>query len=85
MTAVPAAEFERARRWRESLGLSQAELGEQLGYSQMSVYWFEAGKMPPIRGKPNADRRQKPWVWQRYKLACAGLASQISTRKKFSW
>lgn len=84
MTSIPSAEFAHARRWRESLNLDQHQLGEQLGYSRMSVYWFEKGKTPPIRGQ-NHDRKIKSWVWHRYKLACAGLAAQLASRKKFDW
>lgn len=82
---IPTAEFARAARWRESLNLSQAELGEQLGYSRMSVYWFEEGKTPPVRSHPRAARTIKPWVWQRYRLACAGLAAQLGAGKPFAW
>lgn len=85
MTHIPASEFARARGWRESLGLDQAELGEQIGYSRMSVYWFEEGKTPPSAGEPNKDRKIKPWVFHRYKLACAGFAAQLASRKKFDW
>lgn len=83
MTSIPQTEFARARRWREQLGLDQQAFGEQIGYSRMSVYWFEEGKTPPVKGK--TDRKIKPWVWHRYKLACAGLAAQIASRKKFDW
>lgn len=85
MTTIPPAEFARARRWRESLGLSQHELGEQIGYSRMSVYWFEEGKTPPVRQKPKDARTINPWVWQRYRLACAGLAAQLEARRRFDW
>lgn len=89
MTSIPPSEFARARRWRESLDLDQAELGEQIGYSRMSVYWFEKGKTPPVKNakykRPVHDRKINPWVWHRYKLACAGFAAQLASRKKFDW
>lgn len=66
-------EYEKARLWREALNLTPAELGELLGYSVESILWFEKGMTPP-RG--NSDRAIKPWIWQRYKLCCAGLDAQ---------
>ncbi len=83
--SIPAAEFAKARRWRESLGLDQKAFGEQVGYSRMSVYWFEEGKTPPVRHKPRRSRQIDPWVWHRYKLACAGLAAEIANGRKFNW
>lgn len=82
MTSIPSSEFVRARRWREGLGLSGAELAEQLGYSRIAIYWFEAGTCPPVAGK---YKPIKPWVWHRYRLACAGLAAQLVAKKKFEW
>lgn len=83
MTSIPQTEFAKARRWRESLGLEQDELGERIGYSRMSIYWFEEGKTPPVKGK--RDRSISPWVWHRYKLACAGYTAELASRKKFDW
>lgn len=70
-------EHEKARKWRESLGLTQQKLGEMLGYSIEAIYWFERG-VTPDRGK--SERRIKPWIWRRYHLACRGLAAEMEHR-----
>ena len=78
-------EFARARAWRESLELSQSELGKLIGYAQPTIYWFERGETP-THGKGQAETREiAPWVWQRYKMACAGLAAQIKRKQEFDW
>lgn len=78
-------EFKRAQEWREGLGMSKGELGAAIGYSEMAIYWFERGETPPDRNMKSGStsREIKPWVWQRYKMACAGFAA--SKRKKFDW
>lgn len=78
-------EFGRARQWREGLEMSKGELANAIGYSEMAIYWFERGETPPYRNsKSGSESREiKPWVWLRYKMACAGFAA--SKRKKFDW
>lgn len=76
-------EHDKARKWREANVGTREQLAEKLGYSVESIYWYERGINPP-RGK---HRKQEPiasWVWQRYKLACAGLQAQIEGNK-FNW
>lgn len=79
---------QKAKLWREDHDLSVDELAELTGYSPKSIYWFEKGVTPPMRnhkgGHPH-DRRHKPWVWQRYRMACAGVEAQLRTRKPFDW
>lgn len=80
----------KARKWRESLGLDQAQLGERIGYSEKSVYWMERGQTPPrtyanrSAGK-DASRAIDAKVWLRYKMACAGLHAEIGANSKFEW
>lgn len=76
-------EFDRARAWRESLELTQAQLGEKIGYARETVWWFERGATPPNRGN-GASGKIKPWVWLRYKMACAGYAASIGG-SLFDW
>lgn len=76
--------FAKARAWRESLNLTQGQLGEAIGYSREAVNWFEQGQTPPRR-KANGDRRIAPWVWKRYEMACAGLAAQLAAGHNFNW
>ncbi len=75
-------EFEQARAWRQSHNLSQKKLGELLGYSIEAICWFEKGMVPPNRG--DGDRRIKPHIWQRYKLACSGLDMELN-EGKWNW
>lgn len=84
-------EHEKARAWREKLELSAEQLAGHIGYTRISIYWFERGETPPQRnaksGNPN-DRRHKPWVWERYKRACGDLDAELFGRKKgvrFDW
>lgn len=84
-------EHQKARAWRESLGLSAEQLAEQIGYTRMSIYWFERGETPPNRNAKSgnaADREIKPWVLLRYRRACGDLDAQLRGRKKgkeFAW
>lgn len=81
-------EHERAKRWRESHGLSLAQLADLTGYTEISLRWFEKGQTPPMRnakGGHAADRRIKPWVWKRFKNACAGVDNRLKTGKSFEW
>lgn len=75
--------FEKARAWRLSLNLTQAQLGAKLGYSKESICWFEAGRTPPSRG--SETREIKDWVWRRYELSCAGLSAELEYGERFDW
>lgn len=78
-------EYEQAAAWRERLGVTKKALAEATGYSELAIYWFERGETPPSRNikSGSTSREIKPWVWQRYKMACAGF--ERSRRKKFNW
>lgn len=82
---VKKSEFKRALVWREKTGLSRQELGDAVGYSSLAIYWFELGETPPARNikSGSTSREIKPWVWLRYKMACAGFAA--SRNEKFDW
>ena len=87
------SEHNKAKRWRESHNLTPDQLGEAIGYSGLSIYWYERGCTPPR--PPSADKSGKrgkpkhgtidPWVWKRYKMACAGYAAQLKSNKGFDW
>jgi len=84
-------EYEAARVWRERNGLTTEQLAGLIGYTKISIYWFERGTTPPNRnaasGNPS-DRRIKPWVWQRFKRACGDLDAELHGRRKgkvFDW
>ena len=85
------SEHAKARAWRERIGMTPEQLAEHIGYTRMSIYWFERGETPPQRnakgGNPD-DRAHKPWVWMRYRRACGDLDAQMFGRKKgrtFAW
>ena len=77
-------EHERARAWMDSRKISADRLAELAGYGRRSVYWMLRGQSPPnaTRSKPVpvAD-----WVWQRFKMACAGVEAQLKSKKEFDW
>lgn len=79
-------EHDKARRWREGLGLTLAQLAELTGYSVSAISWFErgltptrayAGQRPAKRGSREID----PKVWLRFKRTC----HSVSTKAKFNW
>jgi transcriptional regulator with XRE-family HTH domain len=71
-------EPERARAWREALGLSRAQLAQLTGYSPEAVQAFERGVQS--NGSPAGTH-----AWRRYKAACL-LASILFAvnREEFS-
>lgn len=84
-------EHEKARAWRIRINLKPEELAERIGYTRMSIYWFERGQTPPNRNAKSgnaSDREIKPWVWERYRRACGDLDAEMFGRKKgvrFDW
>lgn len=77
-------EHEQAKRWREQRSLSIDQLSELTGYSPEAIRWFEKGQTPPNRNYKSgnaSDRTIKPWVWQRYKMTCAG----VDRKQPFNW
>jgi transcriptional regulator with XRE-family HTH domain len=71
-------EHQRAREWRERMGLTLRELGELTGYGLKTVWWMEQGRSS--RGEPT-----KPWVMQRYRLACAAVERKLVAQEEFDW
>lgn len=81
-------EYQKAKAWRERLGLTDKQLADLTGYSAKSIYWFERGLTPPARnakGGNENDRQIKEWVLQRYRMACAGVEHELKTGHKFNW
>jgi DNA-binding XRE family transcriptional regulator len=75
---------EKARAWREELGLTRAALAEKIGYAPETIYWFERFETPPGRAGKKKPQPIKPWVWLRYQRACEGLQREIEGRV-FKW
>lgn len=78
------SEHEKAKAWRLKRGLSVKELAELTGYSGVSIFWFERGTTPTRPGKTRYKDIAEQ-VWQRYKMACAAVDTQLETNKKFRW
>lgn len=77
-------EFERAKQWREKRGLSVKQLAEATGYGPRTIYWLELGQSPP-NGKRKKATKVAPWIWQRYKMMCAGVEAELESGEKFDW
>lgn len=77
-------EYERAKRWRVKREMSVRELAERTGYGDRSIWWFERGQTPPS-GTTKKPKPVAEWVFQRYKMACAGVEAELQTGKKFNW
>lgn len=75
-------EHERAKAWRISRDLSLDQLSELTGYSKVALYKFEAGYTQAGDG---IKYEQSEWVWQRYRMACAGVAAQLDSGRVFAW
>lgn len=79
-------EYEKAKAWRESLNLTPEALGKLIGWSALSIRYYEQGKTPK-RTYVNRKKREHgidPKVWTRYKAACAGLDAALKG-KPFNW
>ena len=68
-------EHDKARAWREAMGLSRAELSRLIGYGQSSIADLESGKYRAT-GRPI-----DPEAWLRYRLACAALTASVLVLK----
>ena len=77
-------EHEKAKRWLEKVGLTVDDLADMTGYGRRSVYWMLRGESPP-NGTRSKPAKVAPWVWQRFKMACAGAQAQIQSSEEFDW
>jgi hypothetical protein len=76
-------EHERAKQWRENRGLSAEQLAGLTGYGLRMIFWMERGQSPPNASRGAAEIA--PWIWQRYKMMCAGVEAQLAAGKEFDW
>ncbi len=60
------AEAARAVHWRTARHLDVQQLADLTGYSTQAIYLME-------KGNTSTGAPVKPWAWQRYKMACAGV------------
>ena len=68
------ANYNSARMWRHSRGLTREELSELTGYSRTAIQDFEDGKR---RGKVGKYAEIDDAAWLRYRLACSALAARV--------
>jgi len=73
-------QHERAKAWRLKMGLSIDQLSELSGYSVAAIYKFEAG----ARNRKAGDKHSE-WTWHRYRMACAGVTSELRSGRGFDW
>jgi transcriptional regulator with XRE-family HTH domain len=84
-------EHDKARAWRENLGLSKEQLARFTGYSREAIHLFERGSTPTRTWSTRkAKYKAKPLdfagpVWQRYRNVCAGVQAQIEAKRRFEW
>jgi transcriptional regulator with XRE-family HTH domain len=77
MANAKKQESERARQWRLARRLTVDHLAELTGWTPQTVYVFERGYQH--NGKP-----VDPFVFWRYRMACAGVEAQLRGLK-FNW
>lgn len=84
-----AQEARSLRLWRTSHNLSVADLAERTGYSIEQVYRYERAAGELDTGRPRVKGVKPwpitPWVWQRFRLACAAVDHELRTGKSFEW
>jgi hypothetical protein len=69
----------RAKWWRTNVvRLNAQELADLTGYTQQAIYLME-------RGINSQGRKVAPWVWRRYKMACAAVEYQLVHDRVFDW
>lgn len=77
----------KAKKWRERHGLTVPDLAKVTGYSIESIYLFEKGFRYDERGATRAGELRVVKInnnaWQRYRMACAGVAAL--GKRKFGW
>ena len=76
-------QHEKAKAWRKRHKLTLAQLAHLTGYGPRNISWMERGETAPNGSSP--ARPVPPWVWQRYRMMCAGVDAQLRTRKVFDW
>lgn len=81
-------EHEKAKRWREKVGLSHDQLAELVGYSRESIFLFEKGFRYDERGRTARGKVRRiatnERAFQRYRMACAGVQASLNG-SVFNW
>jgi transcriptional regulator with XRE-family HTH domain len=72
---ITMTEHEKARLWRQAMGLSRKALSQATGFSVSSIADIEAGRYRE-NGHPIPAA-----VFQKYRLACGAVTADV----KFNW
>jgi hypothetical protein len=67
-----------AKEWRLRRKLTAQQLAEMSGYTESMIWKFEAGFQ-----RPGVEHSE--FVWQRYRLICAGIEAQMRSGRTFEW
>jgi hypothetical protein len=76
VTRISKAEIERAKSWRDKIGLTLDQLAVLTGYSPSAICRFELGTVPA--SQTMGEHPVTPKAWRRYKMIC--LAVDMLTR-----
>jgi hypothetical protein len=81
------SEYDEAQAWALRRRMTAYDLAERTGYSYEAIRWFWRGLTPPGRNLKSGSKSRKirPHVWQRFKMACAAVESEIKGNRKFNW
>ena len=71
---------ESAKAWRLRRKLTLDQLSDLTGYSVIAIRKLEAGMRNSKRGEFHSE-----WVWERYRMACAGAEAELKSGRKFGW
>jgi hypothetical protein len=69
---------QQAKAWRLKRNLTVPQLAKLSGYTESMVWKFEAGY-----ARPGLEHSE--WVWQRYRMICAGIEAQLRSGRAFEW
>ena len=84
-------EHDKARQWRENLGLTKEQLARLTGYSREAIHLFERGATPTRTWSTRRTTYKakeidfKGPVWLRFRNCCAGVAAQLEAKRRFGW
>ncbi len=82
-------EYERAKQWRERLGLTPAQLSELTGYATATLYWYERGETPRSSGSGHpGGTPPAQYAWHRFKLCCEAIErrrGELASSQPFNW
>lgn len=73
----------KTKAWMERRKLDVTTLSGLTGYSREAIYAFLRNETPSRPGRKAG--KISPAVWQRFRMACAGVDAQLRSSRKFGW